>query len=245
MPFIFGINPILEALETGEKIEKIYLLAGKKGAAIGRIYNLARSGHIPVVQNSRDKIDKLVPGKKHQGVVALLAAVEYIPLDLLIEKIQKRGENASLLVLDRLNDPHNFGAVIRSAEVLGVHGIIFSTRDNVPVTDLVVKASAGAVFHIDICKVGNTAAALDYLRQCGIWIYATSSHATKSLWDMDLTGPQAIIIGSEGQGVRELLLKKSDDFFRIPQAGQIESLNVSVSAGIIMAEVLKQRYYKL
>lgn len=244
MPLIYGINPVLEALEAGERIEKIYLLTGKKAPVFRRIYSLAKDQKIQFVLNSQDKLDRLVPGRKHQGVVALISAVDFIPLDILIENIHSKGEVPNLVLLDRLNDPYNFGAVIRSAEVLGIHGIIFCPRESVPVTDLVIKASAGAVFHIDICKVDNTSSALGYLRNSGIWIYASSSHASKPMWEMDFTQPQVIIIGSEGKGIRPLLLKNSDDIFRIPQVGKTESLNVSVSAGIIMAEVLKQRQQK-
>jgi 23S rRNA (guanosine2251-2'-O)-methyltransferase len=184
---------------------------------------------------------KLAEGKKHQGVIALAPPISYVPLETLVENVQRTGEQPALLILDRITDPQNFGAIIRSAEVLGIHGIIFSLRESVPVTDQVIKASSGAVFHLPIAKVTNLAASIDYLKKCGIWIYCSSSHEKKSLWDIDFTGAVAIIIGSEGQGVRPLLVKKSDDVFNIPQKGKTDSLNASVAAGIIINEVVRQR----
>jgi 23S rRNA (guanosine2251-2'-O)-methyltransferase len=244
MPVIFGVNPVKEALEAAEKIEKVYILKGKGGPVIGQIYSLARQMNIQVVHASRTKLDAMSQRKKHQGVVALLAAIDYATLDQLVENVQKKGDTPNFIILDKLNDPQNFGAIIRSAEILGIQGIIFSSRDSVPVTDLVVKASAGAIFHLEICKVNNLARAIDYLQDCGIWIYASSLRAEKLLWDMDFSQPQAIIVGSEGKGVRPLLVKKSDEIFRIPQSGRTASLNASVAAGIIMVEIFKQRQWR-
>lgn len=241
MPLILGINPLLEALSAGKAIEKIYLLSRKEGPAFSRIYHLAKEQHIPVVQADRQKMARLSGGKKHQGAVALLSVVDYLPLESLIEKVQKYAADANFLIVDQMSDPQNFGAVIRSAEILGIDGIIFSIKESVPVTEQVIKASAGAIFHIDLCKVNNLNSALLYLRECGIWIYSSSSQAKKTLWEMDFTRPQAIIIGSEGHGVRPLLLRNSDEVFSIPQQGKTESLNASVAAGIIMAEIFKQR----
>lgn len=241
MPLIFGINPLLEALLAKEPLEKIYLLAGKRKPTLEKIFRMARSQKITMVQADRKKLDHLSGGKNHQGVVALLPAISYIGLEDLLEKIQKSGRDPNLILSDKITDPQNFGALIRSAEVLGVDGIIFSLRDSTPVTEQVVKASAGAVFHLDICKVTNLVQAVEYLKKCGVWIYASSSHAQKSLGEMDFRRSIATIIGSEGKGVRPLLLKKSDEIFRIPQRGKTESLNVSVAAGIIMNEILSQR----
>jgi len=244
MPVIFGINPLLEALQAGEALEKIYILSGQHRSVFAKIQKMARDLKIPTVLADRRKLDQLSGGKSHQGVVALLTAITYIGLENLVDKIQKSGQDPSFIIADRITDPQNLGAIIRSSEVLGMHGLIFGQRDSTPVTDQVVKASAGAVFHLDICKVVNLSRAVEYLQKCGIWIYASSSHAEKSLWQMDFTRPQAIIIGSEGKGIRPLLLKKSDDIFHIPQQGKTESLNVSVAAGIIMSEILKQRNFQ-
>lgn len=241
MPYIFGINPVTEALISKQPIDKIYLQTGKTGPEISRIYQLAKNLRIPVVTADRRKMLTLSDARKHRGVVALLSALNYFPLEDLIEKIQKRGDVPNIIVIDKIQDPHNLGAIIRSSEVLGANGIVFSLRESVPITDVVIKASAGAVFHIDISKVENTSNAVEYLKNCGLWIYASSSHAEKNLWEMDFSKPQAIIIGSECKGVRPLLLKKSDDTFQIPQLGETESLNASVASGVILAEILRQR----
>jgi 23S rRNA (guanosine2251-2'-O)-methyltransferase len=234
----------MEALQANEPLEKIYFHSGQRRTVIDKILRMARSRKIMIVQADRRKLDQLCGGKNHQGVVALLPAINYIGLENLVEKIQKSGRDPNLILADRISDPQNFGALIRSAEVLGIDGIIFSLKDSSPVTDQVIKASAGAVFHLDMCKVTNLARAIEYLQQCGLWIYASSSHANKSLWEMDFKRPLGVIVGSEGKGIRPLLLKKSDEVFRIPQLGKTESLNVSVAAGIIMSEIYKQREYQ-
>ncbi|GAB4381601.1 MAG: 23S rRNA (guanosine(2251)-2'-O)-methyltransferase RlmB [Calditrichia bacterium] len=245
MAKIYGRNPVIEALESGQAIDKIYIQSGVQPQWVRQISRLARKQHIPVSRIDRRKMDQISGGVKHQGVCALMAPIAYIPLENLVEKIQKQGQPGSLLMLDRIQDPHNMGAIIRSAEVLGAQGILFSLRDSVPLTETVIKASAGAIFHLDICKVGNLVSALRYLRDCGFWIYSTSSHAEKDLWSMDFLNSHLIILGSEGKGVRPLLQKESDDVFQIPRLGKTESLNVSVACGIILGEVLRQRRQEL
>ena len=241
MSKIFGRNPVAEALESKQAIDKIYLQTGSQGAVIQKIYRMAKEQRIPVVQADRRKLAQMSDGGKHQGVIALLSLLPYISLEDLVDKINRTGETPNLVVVDRINDPHNFGAIIRSAEVLGAHGIIFSVKESVPITETVIKASAGAVFHLDMCKARNIVDAVRYLKDCGIWIYSSSSHSEKKLWQIDFSKPQAIIVGSEGKGVRSLLQKESDQTFQIPQGGKTESLNASVAAGIILAEVRRQR----
>lgn len=245
MPVILGLNPVLEALQSGQAIDKIFLLSSKKGSVISKIYNIARKQHIPVVRADKRKLEKLTGSSMHRGVVALLPPLQYISLEELIVKINLLLENANILILDKIQDPQNFGAIIRSAEVLGVHAIIFSLNENVPVTDSVVKASSGAVFHIDICKVNNLSQTVRTLQHAGVWIYASSLKAEKSLWEIDFQRPHATIIGSEGKGIQQLLVKNSDEIFKIPQIGKTESLNASVAAGVILTEVLRQRNFKI
>ena len=238
---VLGRNPVLEALLSGQPIDKIYVQTGSHGSAIQKIYQLSKPQKIPVVQAPRAKIEMFSDGGKSQGVVAIISPVSYILLENLVDKVQRGGDIPNFLILDRITDPHNLGAIIRSAEVFGCQGIIISHRESSPITEVVVKSSAGAIFNLDICKVGNLNQALKYLKNCGVWIFSTSSHSEKSLWKMDFTTPQAVIIGSEGKGVRPLLLNESDDSFRIPQTGKTESLNVSVAAGIVLGEILRQR----
>ncbi len=241
MTKLIGRKPVLDALEAEEPIDKIFIQSGAQGNVIRRIYRLARQQQIPIVQADRQKMEKLSAAGKHQGVVALLPPVEYVALEELVSKIKKQSEPANMLILDRIQDPHNMGAILRSAEIFGVQGVVFSSRENVPITEVVVKASAGAVFHLPLCRVGNLAAAVRYLKEAGIWVYASSSHGSRDIREMDFTRPHAVLIGSEGKGVRPLLLKESDEHFAIPQQGKTESLNVSVAAGIILWEVFRQR----
>ena len=241
MPIIFGRNPVLEALESGQTIDKIYLLNTAHGEVINRLYRLARQSGIPLVRADRRKLQQLCGTGRHQGVAALVAPIDYVGLEELVEDIQRRGENPALVVVDRIQDPHNLGAIIRSAEALGMHGLIFDLRDSVPITDTVIKTSAGAIFRLKICKVNNLARAVRYLKDSGLWIYASSSHAEKELAALDWQVPLAVIIGSEGKGVRALLRKECDEQFRIPLAGQTESLNASVAAGIIFYEIQRKR----
>ncbi|MFZ0390193.1 MAG: 23S rRNA (guanosine(2251)-2'-O)-methyltransferase RlmB [Calditrichia bacterium] len=241
MPIIFGLNPVLEALESGQPIDKIYLLAAKQNSAVSKIYKEARQQNIPLTRASRKKLEQITGGGKHQGIAALISPVHYAALSNLVEDIQRTGQMPLLAVLDRIQDPHNMGAIIRSAEVLGIHGIIFSLQDSVPVTDVVVKASAGAVFHQRLCKVERLPAAIRYLKESGLWIYSADAAGSNSLWEMDFAKPTAVIIGSEGSGIRPGLKKESDGIFHIPQSGKTESLNASVAAGIIFHEMHRQR----
>lgn len=240
MPKIFGKNPVLEALKTGKQIDKIFLQIGKTGPAISTIYRLAKAAKIPVVRADRNKLVRMSGNGNHQGILASVSPVAYVPLENLVDKIHFSGQNARILILDSIQDPHNFGAIIRSAEVFGVHGIIFSTKDSVSVTEVVVKASAGAVFHLSLCKVQSLSLAIDYLKDCGFWIYAASSEGEKKLWSVDFSRPHAVLLGSEGMGIKSSLLRKCDIIFRIPQQGKVESLNVSVAAGIVLAEAFRQ-----
>ncbi len=241
MPVIFGVNPVLEALHSKQPVDKIFLLSSKKGNIIKKIYTLAKKEHIPVVQADRKKMEKLTGGADHRGIAAILAPVKYIELEDLLNKIDDAKEMANLIILDRIQDPHNFGAIIRSAEILGAHGIIFSLKENVPITNTVVNVSAGALFHIDMCKVSNLSQTVSILKETGLWIYSSSVYGKKNLWEVDFIRPQATIIGSEGKGIRPLLLKLSDEIFYIQQQGKTESLNASVAAGIILSEIQKQR----
>jgi 23S rRNA (guanosine2251-2'-O)-methyltransferase len=245
MPIVFGKNPVLEALKTNQTIDKIFIQNGKEGSIVNQLYRLASNQHIPVVRADRKKLIKMSKNKNHQGILALISPVDYVPLSNLIDKIHFSGKTARLLILDGIQDPHNFGAIIRTGEVFGIHGLIFSYQNSVLLTDTVVKTSAGAIFHLDICKVKSLVDAITYIRNCGILIYSTSSKCESTLWSVDFTQPHAIIIGSEGLGIKNSLYKKSDVIFGIPQQGNIDSLNVSVSAGIILAEVQRQLQFTI
>lgn len=244
MSYIYGRNPVLEALEHRKNIQKIFVLYGTRGEKIRRIYKFARQQNIPITNANISKIKQFVGEAPHQGVVALMAEVKVEPFETFLARLPELPSPFCLLILDRIQSPHNFGAIIRSAEVLGCQGIIYSVRDSVPVTDAVVKASAGAALHFPIFKAANLANAIEELKRNRVWVYGASLHGEKLLWEMDLNRNCAIILGSEEKGIRPLLEKKCDELFRIPQVGKIQSLNVSVSAGIVLSEVVRQRTYQ-
>ncbi len=238
---IYGRNAVLEVLKSGRAVEKVYIQSGASGEVIPSIYRLARKRRTPIVQATRTKLTQLVGSGKHQGVVALISPIDNVSLETLLDTVRAQGEPATLLVLDRIQDPHNLGAIIRSAEVFGAKGIILPSRDTAPISETVVKASAGAIFYLPICKVTNLVQAVRQLKEAGFWVYASSSHAEKSIREVSFAAASVIIVGSEGKGIRPLLLKECDEQFRIPQAGHTESLNASVAAGIILYELFFQK----
>ncbi len=248
MPYIYGRNPVISALEQEDAVQKIYVQHGLQGNKIRHIYRIARAQNISITNADARKLKQLAGNGNHQGIVALIAPVEILPLEALLDLVTWRqnteGEHnipPSIVVLDRLQDPHNMGAIIRSAEIFSVEGVLFSDRENVPVTDTVVKASAGAAMHCPLYKADSLSRAVEQLKENGVWIYGTSLEGSKSLWEMDFRRPCAIIIGNEEKGLRPLLQKKCDELFYIPQSGKTQSLNASVAAGIVLAEITRQR----
>lgn len=240
MPHIYGRNPVVEALQDNRPIEKIYLLHSAHGDKISHIYKLARSSKIPITRIDSRKITQIAGNANHQGVIALISPVKTIAVEDLLERLDHKKPSC-IVLLDRINDPHNMGAIIRSAEVLGASAIIYPTRENVPLIESVIKASAGAAFHIPICKSVNIVKSIQQLKESGYWIYGTSPDADTDLWSMDFNRNCAIVIGGEAKGIRPLIKKNCDVLFKIPQFGKTESLNASVAAGIALGEMLRQR----
>jgi 23S rRNA (guanosine2251-2'-O)-methyltransferase len=241
MSYIYGRNPVLEALLHGQAVQKIYIQHGNRGGKIQHVYRLARQHKIVVTNADAKKLRQMVGDANHQGVVALISPVRVLAFEELFERPDRAAPPACLLLADRIQDPHNMGAIIRSAEIFGVQGVIYSSRENVPITDTVVKASAGAALHCPIYQANNLAHAADLLKEKGIWLYGASLEGTATLWELDFKRDCAIIIGSEEKGIRPLLQKKCDLLFRIPQVGATQSLNASVAAGVVLAEMLRQR----
>jgi len=241
MPHIFGRNPVVEALQNDQPIEKIYIHHNAHGEKISHIYKLARTGKIPIAKIDSRKIGKIAGDVNHQGVIALISPIQTAPIEDLMENVSKEEKQPCIVLLDRINDPHNMGAIIRSAEVFGASGIIYPTRENVPLTETVIKASAGAAFHIPICKSGNLVTTIQELKRNNFWIYGSAIDADTELWKTDFNRNCVIIIGSEEKGIRPLIRKQCDVLFKIPQKGKTESLNASVAAGVILSEILRQR----
>jgi len=241
---LYGLNPVLEALRAGRPFERIYLSKERKGDGIKEIIRVARSLGIEVRFTPKAIIDKIAPGVVHQGIVALVSPKPYSTLEDVLKLAEERNEKPLLILLDGIEDPRNLGALIRVAECGGAQGIILSERHSVGLTDTVAKTSAGAIDYLPVVKVKNLRHTIDYLKKRGIWIVGAENKAEKSLFDIDLDIPLALIIGSEGKGLRKGISEKCDLLLSIPMLGKTTSLNVSVSAGIIIYEVLRQKWAK-
>lgn len=241
---IYGKNPVIEALAAAQPINKIYLAAGPKHAAEQKIIQLARQNGIPVREVDRKKLAEMAGHDKTQGVVAILTEIGYGSIDDIFNRAAQRQEPPLIAILDEIQDPHNFGAIIRSAEAFGFHGIVFPKDRSVGLTDTVAKTSAGAVSHIPMVRVQNLAQWIKEIKSQNVWIAGADQQAERSLFEADLNRPLAVVIGSEGKGMRRLIKESCDFLVRIPMVGQINSLNASVAAALIFCEARKQRSAK-
>lgn len=241
--FVYGVNPVLAALRARpDEVERLFLVEGQLGArAAGELLSRAREFGIRVEKVTRERLGTLAEGGVHQGVVVELRGFKYAELDDLLEAAKALGQPPLVVVLDGIQDPHNLGAIIRSADALGAHGVVIAKDRAVQVTGTVAKASAGAVEHSRIARVVNISRALEELKEAGLWVAAADVDAKEPMWSARLDGPLALVVGAEGAGVRDGVLKHCDFRLRIPMAGQVGSLNASVSAGILLYEVARQR----
>jgi 23S rRNA (guanosine2251-2'-O)-methyltransferase len=236
-----GRNAVIEALRAGRPIDKVYILKGDRDATLGHIASKARQAGAVVVDADRRKLDAMSVTQAHQGVIALVSVKEYVDLNDILQTARERGEPPLIVVCDEITDVHNLGAIIRTAECAGAHGVVIPKRRSAGITAVVSKTSAGAVAHMAVARVSNIAAALEDLKKAGVWIYGTAAEGTSILWETDLTGPAAIVIGSEGEGLSRLVRERCDYLIAIPMAGKISSLNASVSAGVVLFDALRQR----
>ncbi|WP_028991967.1 MULTISPECIES: 23S rRNA (guanosine(2251)-2'-O)-methyltransferase RlmB [Thermoanaerobacter] len=237
---IFGRNPVMEAIKSGKEIEKIYISKTAKGN-ISKIINLAKEAGIVVSTTDNETLSKLAGSQNHQGIVALSAVYQYFEVEDLLEYAEQKKEKPFLLILDEITDPHNLGAIIRSAEAFGVHGIIIPKRRAVGVNATVVKTSAGAVEHMKIAKVSNINNTIRNLKERGLWIVGTDVNGGKSFEEIDYDFPVALVIGNEGKGVSKLVLQNCDFVVKIPMKGKINSLNASVAASLLIYQVVSKR----
>lgn len=238
---IEGRNAVIEALRAGRNIDKIYLAKGDTDAALGHIASKARAAGVVVVDCDRRKLDAMSVTKAHQGVVALCAVREYCSIDDILALAQERGEAPFVIICDEISDPHNMGAIIRTAECAGAHGVIIPKRRSAGLTAIVDKASAGAAEHALVARVPNIPAAIKELKDRGLWIYGAAAEGEKSMWQTDFDGPIGLVIGSEGDGIGRLVSESCDFIVSIPMKGKIGSLNASAAASILMYEILRQR----
>ena len=239
--FIEGRNAVTEALRAGTSIDKVYLAKGETSSALGFIASTARSRGIVVAEADRRKLDAMSRTHAHQGVIALAAVREYADIPDMLSAAAARGEPPLLVVCDELSDPHNLGAVIRTAECAGAHGVIIPKRRSAGLTAIVAKTSAGAVSHMPVARVSNLPACLKELKKQGLWIFGTDAAGERLLYEADLKGPAAIVIGSEGSGMGRLVSETCDFLVRIPMRGKLNSLNASAAAAILLYEAVRQR----
>lgn len=241
---IEGRNAVIELLKSDKTVNKIMLQKGERQGSINEIIKLAKNKRIIITEVDKNKLDQMSETKHHQGVIAFIAPIEYKELDDIFNLAKEREEAPFILIADEIEDPHNLGALIRSAECAGCHGVIIPKRRAVAVTEVVAKTSVGAVEHVPIVRVNNINETIRELKDRGVWVCGTDGSAKTLYYDQDLTGSIAIIIGSEGRGMSDLVMKNCDFLVKIPMMGKITSLNASVSGGIVLFEALKQRLKK-
>ena len=236
-----GRNALQEALKSGRTIDKVFVADGDTDRALQRLAAQAKEAGAVVVSVDRRKLDAMSVTGAHQGVIALAAAHAYYTIDDILEEAAARGEAPLIVICDELSDPHNLGAILRSAECAGAHGVIIPKRRSVGLTATVAKASAGAVEYMKVARVTNISSAIAELKEKGVWIYGTAAEGSVPMYQADLTGPAAIVIGNEGDGMSPLVRKNCDVCVHIPMKGRISSLNASAAASILLYEAVRQR----
>ena len=238
---IEGRNAVIEALRVGTAIDKIYIARGETDKTLGHIASKARDAGIVVVEADRRKLDGMSRTHAHQGVIALAAVREYATVESILAAAAEKGEPPLLVVCDEISDPHNLGAILRTAECAGAHGVIIPKRRSAGLTAVVAKTSAGAVSYMPVARVANIPSLLKDLKQQGVWVFGTAADGTTALYGADLKGPAAIVIGSEGSGMTRLVSETCDFLVSIPMKGRISSLNASAAAAILLYEAVRQR----
>lgn len=242
--YICGRNPVLEVLRTDKEVEKLYILKGDLKGSIKKIMGMAKDKGIVIQQVDKNKLDTLSEGTVHQGVVAAISEYEYVDIESIIQLAQKRHEDPFILILDEIEDPHNLGSIIRTAECAGVHGIIIPKRRSATVNATVYKSSAGAVEHMLISKVTNISNTIETLKEKGLWIYGADMKGEDYHFNTSMKGAIALVIGSEGKGIGRLVKEKCDVLVKIPMMGKVSSLNAANAASILIYEVIRQSHEK-
>ena len=236
-----GRNSVLELLESGKDINKIFIAKGERHGSINKIIAIAKERKIIIVEKDKKQMDEMAQQENYQGVIAIVPPFEYVEVDDILKIAEEKNEEPFILILDGIEDPHNLGSIIRTAETAGVHGIIIPKRRAAAVNSTVNKASAGAVEHMPIARVTNISETIEKLKRSGLWICGTDVNTNKYYYNQDLTGPLGIVIGNEGNGISDKVKKNCDFTVKIPMKGKIQSLNAAVSTGIVVYEAVKQR----
>lgn len=238
---IEGRNSVIELLESGRDVNKIFIQSGERHGSINKIIAMAKERKILIAEMSKEKMQQMSQTENYQGVIAIVPPFDYVDVEDILLEAKSRQEEPFVVLLDGIEDPHNLGSIIRTAETAGVHGIIIPKRRAASVNSTVNKVSAGAVEHMKIARINNMVDTIKYLKEQGLWICGTDMDTKTYYYDQDLTGPIGIVIGSEGFGMSRLVKENCDFLVKIPMKGKITSLNASVSAGIVMYEAVKQR----
>ena len=236
-----GRNAVTEALKAGRTIDKVFLASGETDSTLRYIASLAKKAGTVVTYCDRRKLDTMSQTGAHQGVIAMAAAMDYSTVEEILAYAQEQGEPPLIVICDEITDPHNLGAILRTAECVGAHGVIIPKRRNAGLTPVVAKASAGAVEYMKVARVSNLASAIRTLKEQGVWVYGTAADGAAPLYRTDFTGSCAIVIGSEGEGMGRLVSEACDFMVSIPMRGRINSLNASNAAAILLYEALRQR----
>ena len=237
---IEGRNPVTEALKSGRNIDKIYVKKGDKHGSIIPIIRMAKEKGIAITETDGRKLDEMSETGAHQGVIALCSMAEYKTVDDILKIAEEKGEPPFIIILDKIADPRNLGSIIRTANCAGVHGIIISKHESAGLTAVSAKASAGAIEYTPVARVTSLAKTIDELKKKNIWVTGADASGDKELYDADLKGAVAIVIGSEGEGIRRLVLEKCDFLVKIPMKGNVNSLNASVAASLFIYEAVRQ-----
>ena len=238
---IEGRNAVNEALRAGRAIDKLFVSRGSGDSALGRIITRAKDQGVAVVTVDRRKLDEMSVTGSHQGVIAVAAVTQYAEISDIFALAEERGEAPFIIVCDEISDVHNLGAIIRSAECAGAHGVIIPKRRSAGLTAIVDKTSAGAAEYLPVARVPNIPAALEELKGRGVWVYGAAAEGASEMWKTDLTGPICLVIGSEGDGLHRLVREKCDALVSIPMHGRVSSLNASAAAAVLIYEALRQR----
>ena len=238
---LYGVHPVLEALRAKDMgLHRIYLQEGRRGRTVEEILRLAKARHVPVAFETREDLFRRAGSERHQGAVGIASAKAYLSLDELLEAV-RRHDSPLLLVLDGIEDPHNLGAIVRTAEAAGAQGVLLPTRRAVGLTATVARASTGAIEHIPVARVVNVAQTIERLKEANFWVYGLDVKGTRRYWEVDYRGPVALVVGGEGRGIRPLVASQCDGLVRVPLQGKVQSLNASVAAAVVLYEVLRQR----
>ena len=237
---IFGRGPVMETLKSDRAVDKLIIKSGPYAKSLIPIIDLAKSKGIVISQADGAKLDKMANGENHQGVITLVSAYEYVSVDDILRRAEQKGESPFVIICDKITDPHNLGAIIRTANCVGATGVIIPKRNSVGVNSVVMKTSVGAAEYTPVAKVTNIAATIDELKEKGLWITAADMDG-QSMYDIDFKGAIALVIGSEGNGISRLVREKCDFIASIPMKGEINSLNASVAGAVLMYEALRQR----